>query len=50
MAPFSHFQIIAYSLAVIAVCTVAVTLRTFGFWKWLAAKASDWSTRYAGRI
>lgn len=41
MEPFNNFAVMAYSLALVALCTVAVTLRTFGFWRWLKYKYAD---------
>lgn len=32
------FTVIAYSMAILAGCSVAVTGRTFGLWRWLIAK------------
>jgi hypothetical protein len=41
MAPFSHFAVIAAALSVIAACSVAMTLRTFGFWRWAKYQWAD---------
>lgn len=32
------FDLMAWSLAILAACSVAVTGKTFGTWRWLAAK------------
>jgi 8-oxo-dGTP pyrophosphatase MutT (NUDIX family) len=41
VTPFNHFAVIAYALVVVALCSLAVTLRTFGVWRWLKYQWAD---------
>ena len=39
--PFNHFAVIAYALVVVALCSLVMTLRAFGFWRWLEYAWAD---------
>jgi hypothetical protein len=39
--PFSDFRLMALALWLIALCSLAVTLRTFGFWRWVKYQYRD---------
>ena len=39
--PFNHFAVIAYALVVVALCSLVMTLRAFGFWRWLEYQWAD---------
>jgi hypothetical protein len=39
--PFSDFRLMAVALWLVALCSLAVTLRTFGFWRWVKYKSAD---------
>jgi hypothetical protein len=39
--PFSDFRLMAVALWLVALCSLAVTLRTFGFWRWLKYQYAD---------